>query len=207
MTTPTLERRTFVEPVEFRREGNRLVAAGYAAKFNSLSQNLGGFVEVVEAGAFASTVNEQDIRALFNHDPSYLLGRLGAGTLRIAEDRDGLPYEIDLPDTTAGRDVAVLLERRDIIGSSFGFRVIEDSWGETPDGFPLRSLKAVALRDVGPVTFPAYTSSEAALRSLAEARSLELAHVVTAANAGELRALIAPPAPAPAVVSRYRGVR
>ena len=77
-------------------------------------------------------------------------------------------------------------------GSSFGFRTIEDEWRRTDSGFPLRTLKQVSLRDVGPVTFPAYTDSTSALRSLAEKRSLDLDVLVAAAKAGELAALLVP---------------
>jgi len=195
MTKTTFERRTFTETVELRGEGDRKVAAGHAAVFGKLSQNLGGFVERVAPGAFAQTLQEQDIRALFNHHEDHVLGRLSAGTLRMVEDGDGLSYEVDLPDTSAGRDVAELLRRGDVTGSSFGFRVIEDEWGETEAGFPLRTLKQVSLRDVGPVTFPAYTDATSALRSLAEARSLDLSTVVAAAESGALRSVISPTHP------------
>lgn len=188
----TIERRTFTEPVEFRAEGDKLIAAGYAYVFGKRSQNLGGFVEKVAPGAGKKSLQEQDVRALFNHDANFLLGRLSRGTLRMEEDDTGGAYEIDLPDTTAGRDVAKLLERGDIPGSSFGFRVIQDEWGETEQGFPERTLMQFSLRDVGPVTFPAYTDSTAALRSLAEKRSLDLDTLVAAANKGELRELISP---------------
>jgi HK97 family phage prohead protease len=191
--TVVLERRTFSEPVEFRKVGDKLTAAGYAAKFNKLSQNLGGFVEQVAPGAFSQTITQQDVRALFNHDENNVLGRMGNGALRLEEDEVGLAYEIDLPATRAGQDVALLLERKDVAGSSFGFRVIEDEWGETEQGFPLRTLKQVSLRDVGPVTFPAYTDTEAALRSLAEARSLDINDLVAAAQDGTLHDLIVPP--------------
>lgn len=186
-----MEVRNHIEQVEFRSEGGRLVAQGYAARFDALSQNLGGFVEQIAPGAFAKTLKEADVRALFNHDPNFVLGRNKSGTLRMAEDSDGLAYEIDLPDTTLGRDVAVLLERGDISGSSFGFRVIEDDWAETRSGFPLRTLKEVALRDVGPVTYPAYVDSSSALRSFAEARSLDFDTVVEAAESNKLSELCA----------------
>lgn len=187
-----IERRTLPGTVEFRKEEGRLTARGYASVFEKFSQDLGGFVERAMPGAFKKTIQEQDVVALANHDPNLLLGRASAGTLRLSEDEKGLAYEIDLPDTTAGRDWATLLERRDVIGSSFGFRVIEDEWGETEQGYPLRSLRQVSLRDVGPVTFPAYSDSEAALRSLAEHRSLDLSLLVAAAEAGELRAILTP---------------
>lgn len=188
----TFERRTTPSTVELRKDGERRTAIGHAAVFGRFSQNLGGFVEQVAPGAFAKTIDEQDVRALFNHHEDHVLGRLGAGTLRMTEDDEGLAYEIDLPDTTVGRDVATLLARGDVSGSSFGFRVIEDEWGETEQGFPLRTLKQVSLRDVGPVTFPAYTDSKAALRSLAEQRSLDIDALVAAADAGTLGSLIVP---------------
>ncbi len=186
------ERRTFNEPVELRAEGEKRVAFGYAAVFGKLSQNLGGFVEQVAPGAFTKTIQEQDVRALFNHDEDHVLGRMGAGTLRMVEDDDGLAYEIDLPNTTIGRDVAEMLRRDDIFGSSFGFRVIEDEWGETEQGFPLRTLKQVSLRDIGPVTFQAYLDAPAALRSLAETRNLDLNTLVAASEAGDLRSILVP---------------
>lgn len=185
------ERRTLGGTVEVRSDGdNGPGASGYAAMFDRLSQNLGGFVERVAPGAFAKTIREQDVRALFNHEEQHVLGRLSAGTLRLSEDDTGLRYEVDLPDTTSGRDVAELLRRGDITGSSFGFRVVADEWGETDDGFPLRTLLQVSLRDVGPVTFPAYSDSTVALRSLAVSRALPLDDVVGASQRGELSDLL-----------------
>ena len=180
------ERRTFTGDIEFRAADGKLQAGGYAARFGAISQDLGGFHERIAPGTFAKTLQEADIRALFNHEAGQVLGRNRSGTLRMEEDKDGLAYEIDLPDTTLGRDVATLLERGDISGSSFGFRVISDEWGETEHGSPLRTLTQVALRDVGPVTFPAYTDASSALRSLAEARSLELPDLIKAAGEDRL---------------------
>ena len=187
-----IERRTANEGVELREEGDTLTAIGYASVFDSLSQNLGGFVERVAPGAFRSTLKQADVRALFNHEPDHLLGRTGNGTLRLSEDDRGLRYEVDLPDTTLGRDVAELLRRTDLYGSSFGFRVIDDSWSESEDGYPLRTLNEVALRDVGPVSFNAYPDASASLRSLAEDRGLDLSVLIEAAEANTLRDLIFP---------------
>lgn len=189
----TIERRTYNEGVELRAEGDNLTAIGYAAVFGSYSQNLGGFVERVDPAAFNKALGDaQDVRALFNHDANKVLGRTRSGTLRLDVDETGLRYEIDLPDTPTGRELAELLRRGDISGSSFGFRTISDDWSQTEDGFPLRTLKSVALRDVGPVVFPAYTDAGAALRSLAEHRSLDLDELVAAAERNELRSLILP---------------
>jgi len=187
------ERRTESGGVEVREEGDTVVATGYAAVFDRLSQNLGGFVERVAPGTFRSTLKQADVRALWNHEPDHLLGRSGNGTLRMVEDGKGLRYEVDLPNTTLGRDVAELLRRGDITGSSFGFRTISDDWGTTEDGYPLRTLTEVALRDVGPVAFQAYSDSEASLRSLAEGRSLDLQVLVRAAEEDTLADVISTP--------------
>lgn len=192
----SFELRTYKLPadvdIEVRAEGGRITMRGYAYVFNRYSQNLGGFVEQVAPGAGAKSIAEHDIRALFNHDPNFVLGRMGSGTLRMGEDNTGGFYEIDLPDTSIGRDVAESLRRKDITGSSFGFRTIEDDWGESGEGFPLRTLKAFAIRDVGPVTFPAYPDTSAALKRLAKSRSLDMEKVEAAAAANELRSLIFP---------------
>lgn len=184
------ETRTVTEPVELRDGETGPVAYGYAARFDTLSQNLGGFVERIAPGTFTKTIAEADVRALFNHDANFVLGRNRSNTLRLTEDENGLAYEIDLPDTTAGRDVQSLLARGDVTGSSFGFRTITDEWGETDEGFPLRTLRTVALRDVGPVTFPAYTAAEAGLRSLAESRHLDYNEVLEAAEHNQLGELL-----------------
>lgn len=192
MSTRTLERRTLEhEPVEVRAEGKELVAYGYAYRFNRLSQNLGGFVEMITPGAGKKSIGESDIRALFNHDPNKVLGRNRAGTLTLEEDDQGGAYEIRLPDNTVGRDLATSLEREDITGSSFGFRLVADDWDETDEGFPLRKLEQFSIRDVGPVTFPAYTDADSSLRSLAESRDLDLDTLLEAAANNSLAAHLA----------------
>jgi HK97 family phage prohead protease len=143
--------------------------AGYAAVFNMRSDLLGGFfVELIAPGAFDDVLT-QDTRGLFNHDPNYLLGRTTSGTLRLSTDERGLFYEIDTPDTLTIRDLVVApIARGDMSGSSFAMRVAPggDTWHEE-DGVVVRTIYKVAeLRDVGPVSFPAYPDSSAAQRSL-----------------------------------------
>lgn len=144
--------------------------AGYAAVFNQRSDLLGGtFVEIIAPGAFDDVLN-QDTRALFNHDPTYLLGRTASGTLRLVVDERGLAYEIDTPNTRTILDLVVEpLRRGDMSGSSFAMRVAKggDTWHEEKDGLIVRTIFKIAeLRDVGPVAFPAYPDSSAAQRSL-----------------------------------------
>ncbi|MFE1095888.1 HK97 family phage prohead protease [Streptomyces smyrnaeus] len=161
---------------EIRAEGDATpgTLVGYAAKFHSRSQDLGGFVEVIAPGAFTRSLEEgHDVRAVINHDPNLVIGRVSAGTLRLSQDDTGLRYEVDLPNTTAARDLAESLKRGDISQSSFQFRTIEDDWSFDTDGRELRTLYDLELRDVSPVTYPAYldTNSEIAKRSLEAARA------------------------------------
>lgn len=177
----TNERRTLTEGFEVRQGDSGKVAVGYAAVFD-IPARISSFTESVGRSAFDKTLQEADVLALYNHEMDLVLGRSSSGTLRLSTDERGLAYEIDLPDTNLGRDVGVLLERGDLKGSSFGFRVIKDDWEGTH-----RTLQEVALRDVGPVTTPAYSDSSAALRSLAADYGIDLGELVAADAAGELR--------------------
>lgn len=193
------ERRLYESELEVRdnAKGGKTLT-GYAAVFNRMSANLGGFVEQVAPGAFSKTIQEADVRHLLNHDANVVLGRNRAGTLRLAEDTTGLHYEVDLPNTQAARDLAESVERGDISGSSFAFRVVGDDgddWGLTDDEFPLRTLRQVALYDTSTVTYPAYPSTQeddvkAAVRSLARQLDRPIEDLVTAAANNELRSLM-----------------
>lgn len=141
------------------------VLVGYAAVFGKRSVDLGGFTEEVAPGAFSESIRSDDVVAVVDHDPSMILGRTSAKTLALSEDDNGLRMEIDLPDTSAGRDIRVSVKRGDVRGASFKFRTITDSW-ETRDGMAHRTLIKAKLYDVGPVTFPAYPDTQVAMRSL-----------------------------------------
>lgn len=162
-----IERRTTTYKVELRGEGDEAKKiVGVAAVFNQLSQDLGGFVEQIAPGAFDDSMDDADTRGLLNHDSSLMLGR-NKTTMSLSVDDIGLRYEIEPPDTTVGRDTSELLERGDIDQSSFGFNIEKDHWDERDDGTIVRTiLKVGRLWDVSPVTFPAYTQTDAAFRSL-----------------------------------------
>lgn len=152
--------------VELRQsaDGKLKTLVGYAAVFNSMSEDM-GFREIIAPGAFKRALKEgQDVRALTNHDSQYILGRTKSGTLRMKEDDHGLLIECDPPDTTYGRDLMESVARGDIDQMSFSFRCITDKW-EMRDGVALRTLVDVDLYDVSPVTFPAYPATEIGLRS------------------------------------------
>lgn len=146
---------------------------GHAAMFDSLSEDLGGFRERIAPGAFAKSLESADIRALFNHDSNIVLGRNKAGTLRLKEDMSGLAIEIDPPDTQAARDLMVSMKRGDISQMSFGFRTIQDKWAKVNNEW-VRTLLEVDLFDVSPVTYPAYNSTDIAVRSMQAAIKQEI---------------------------------
>lgn len=165
----SLEKRAISVAPEIRAGASGKTARGYAALFNTRTSIGDWFVEELAPGAFSDTLKTADVRALVDHDTGRVIGRSIAGTLRLNEDDKGLFVEVDLPDTTDGRDLAVQLERGDISGMSFGFRVTKETWDETGD-MPVRTIQAVELFEVSAVAFPAYADTEIALRSLAQAK-------------------------------------
>lgn len=164
------ERRYTTGAVELRARGDAgQRIAGYGARFNVLSDDLGGFREIIDPGFFDEVMGD-DVRALWQHDARYVFGRTGAGTLRLTVDELGLAYEADAPDTGWARDAIVSIERGDVTQSSFGFDVAEDAWESLSDGTIIRRLlRAGALYDVSPVTFPAYPQTTATARDKASA--------------------------------------
>ena len=140
--------------------------SGYAAVFNS-EANLGDFQELIRPGAFAkSLATGSNIRALYHHQGDALLGTTKGGTLQLREDAKGLAFSLDLPDTSHGRDLAVLVARGDVSGCSFGFRVAAggDRW-EQRGAQLVRELLAVDLMEVTLTADPAYTDTSIAMRS------------------------------------------
>lgn len=145
--------------------GGAPMIRGYAAVFDSPSEPIGfdGFTEVVKPGAFAKSLQESDVRALWNHEPGQVLGRSSAGTLRLAEDAHGLAVEIDPPAWAA--PFVESIRRGDVSQMSFGFQTIKDRFSTTEDGKTVRELIEVRLYDVSPVAFPAYQETSVEARS------------------------------------------
>ena len=164
------ERRYFKTDIKIeKREDGTALVEGHAAVFNSRSENLGGFTEIIHDGAFDDVLGD-DVRALFNHDSNLILGR-SPNTLTVSVDHRGLVFKYESPDTTYARDLLVSLERGDISQSSFGFNIAAvdgAEWIEDEEtGAVTRHIRKVSrLFDVSPVTFPAYAQTDVALRSL-----------------------------------------
>jgi HK97 family phage prohead protease len=166
--TTNVERRVISNNFRVTRDAGKPKIAGYAAMFGVRSEDFGGWCEVISPDAFdACLATNPDVRALFNHDPSLILGRTASGTLTLTKDATGLGYEIDPPDTQTARDLLVSMDRGDISQSSFGFICRNASWGyDEVSGIEIRTIKQADLFDVSPVTFPATTSTTSGLRSL-----------------------------------------
>lgn len=172
--------------VEKREDGADYIPmiSGYAAVFDTETMIGGkdwGFREKIAKGAFTEALRISDVRALFNHEEDHVLGRLKAGTLRLAEDERGLKVEIDPPDTQDARDLITKMQRGDIDQMSFAFTMEGgvQTWDETGD-MPLRTIEKVGqLMDVSVVTFPAYPETEAAARSFAAVRKERQRHNFT----------------------------
>lgn len=156
------------------------VIRGYAAVFNQLSDDLGGFREKIRPGAFATSIKQNDVRALWNHDSNYVLGRNTASTLFLEEDAAGLRVQIMPPETQWASDLIVSMQRGDVDQMSFGFMTRADDWQQT-DGGTVRELLDVDLFDVSIVTFPAYPQTSAEARAKAES-------IVTAGAGGDEQA-------------------
>jgi HK97 family phage prohead protease len=177
------EVRTNSVDFEVRAEGDGMSFTGYASVFNSPSQDLGGFIEYVAPGAFKRSLQSRnEVKLLWNHDSGEPLASLRGGTMQLVEDDRGLKVTAQLPNTTRGRDIAELLRTKVIDSMSFGFNVIKDTWSR--DG-QTRTLDSVRLFEVSIVSFPAYESTTAQVRSQPTINPDQLADALLKLESGE----------------------
>jgi len=159
------------DKLEVREEGKSSTIVGHIPIFTTRSSDLGGFVETFDPQAFAGSIKDADVRATFNHDPNFVIGRSGAGTLKVWTDDDGLAWEATLPEAEWAKGLRESIKRGDISESSFAFQTLEDKWSREKgdegdvDGH-LRTVVRAELIDVAPVTYAAYPQASAAARSL-----------------------------------------
>lgn len=167
------EREKRIIPIQLRaankEESDSRTISGYAALFNSPSEEMWGFVEYIEPGAFREALKKSDVRALKNHDPNLILARTGAG-LELREDDKGLYFEFEAPDTTVGDDLLKDIRAGRITQSSFQFTIKKQRWEEEKKGEDEYTYKRFIeevdeLYDIAPVTFPAYPETTVHARS------------------------------------------
>lgn len=168
MAQPKLERRNITHEFRVSPDGEQPSISGYAALFETLSDDLGGWLEVIDPHAFDAVIaRNPDVRALWNHNSDHILGRTLANTLHLTIDARGLAYVIDPPDTQLAKDLIVSMRRKDVTQSSFGFICQRDQWTDNADGTVTRRiLEFDELLDVSPVTYPAYSGTTSQARSL-----------------------------------------
>ena len=164
------EIRNFNIPVEVvERDGQRMIT-GYPIVYNKDSEDM-GFIERIAPGAAKKALKRSDIRALKNHDPNLIFGRQGVN-LKFTEDKEGLYYEASEIDTQTYRQVSEEVRLGLLTGQSFGFTILADEWKDLDTDMPKRTITEIGqIFDVGPVTYPAYTDTSVALRSLEKAKA------------------------------------
>lgn len=182
MTNPTSppdgrEFRALTAGLELRSaEGSATrTAAGYAVVYNSKADLYGCWTETIAPGAFDKSIQERDVIAIRSHDATRIVGRKGAGTLTLRSDDRGIAFENPLPDTTDGRDLAVMIDRGDIAGMSYGFIAKRQEWDDTVEP-PHRTILEGDLFEITYTPLPVYKDSEVALRSLEHARAERRGH-------------------------------
>ena len=164
------------------------VIVGYGLRYDEWSDTMGvpgwfEFKEKIAPGAAREAIKNVDLRALFNHDSSKVLGRMSARTLEIEEDDFGLRYKIIPPDTSYGRDLIKSIERGDIKESSFAFVIGkndgDDEWEEVEDGVFERTIHRFdKIIEVSPVTFPAYPSASSGIREVDKDKYQEIINII-----------------------------
>ncbi len=156
----------FNENHQVRASEDGRKVGGYAAVFDSWTRIGPRFEERIAQGAFKNTLPNGDIRALWSHNTEKVIGRTRNGSLKLREDETGLAFDLDLPDTTEGRDAYTLIKGGYVTGVSFGFRVKKDSWERGDEGKPhRRTILDVELLEISPTPFPAYEQTHVAARS------------------------------------------
>jgi HK97 family phage prohead protease len=176
-----------VGQLELRNEG------GYGRHIEGLAvpygvwTDLGPFREMIAPGAFDAYLESgADVVYNYGHDRNAILGRRSSGTLGVRSDSDGVHVRLELPDTTQGRDLAVMIERGDITGHSIEFTTDVDEW-ESGGGQDSRTVKRGGLPGVALVGQPAYATTTAAMRSRQAWHKTEADRVLRSIDAARLQ--------------------
>ena len=160
-----------------RQQNDERYIEGYFIRFNEETQLWDGVFEEVDPAAVDDSLKNNDIRCLFNHDTSIVLGRTGNGTLELKKDSKGIFGRVKInPNDKQALDIYARIERGDINACSFGFNIINEEIQNRDDGTVKFILKKIDLHEVSPVTFPAYptTSIQAREKDLEEYKQRQL---------------------------------
>ncbi|HEM4082841.1 TPA: HK97 family phage prohead protease [Streptococcus suis] len=147
------------------QESGDLILSGYFIKFDEETELWPGYFEVIKREGVEKAIKDADIRALFNHDHSLVLGRTGNETVRLGVDDVGLFGDIIInKDDPQAVGAYARVQRGDVIGCSFGFFPIKINTVERDDGTYLDTILDLEIFEVSPCTFPAYPQTEIAAR-------------------------------------------
>jgi len=161
--------------LEVREQGDGHIK-GYPILFNVLSQDLGGFRERILPDAVTL---DSDVKADFNHNPDYIIGRVKAYTLKLSIDSRGVYMDATPPATTWARDLMSSVKRGDIDQGSFSFRVLPGGQQITEEnGEQVRTLSKILVRRVSVVSDPAYTATAIEARSRSSAKPPKQARTI-----------------------------
>ena len=125
-------------------DDEKMIVEGYALRFNTLSNDLGGFVETISPEALKEA-DLSDVRCLIDHDSSKVLGRTTSETLELKVDDEGLYFRTQLPNTTYAKDLYENIRLGNINQCSFGFILDEngDEFEKREDGLFKRTLRKI----------------------------------------------------------------
>lgn len=147
------------------QESGDLILSGYFIKFNEETELWPGYFEVIKREGVEKAIQDADIRALFNHDHSLVLGRTGNETVTLGVDDVGLFGDIIInKNDPQAVGAYARVQRGDVIGCSFGFMPIKTNTEERDDGSYLDTILELEIFEVSPCTFPAYPQTEIAAR-------------------------------------------
>lgn len=148
-----------------RQENDAKYIEGYFIRFNEETELWKGAYEEVSPEAITNSLKNNDIRCLFNHDTSIVLGRTGNKTLELKADSVGLFGRVKInPNDKQAMDILARIERGDINACSFGFNIISEEIQNRDDGTVKFILREIDLKEVSPVTFPAYPTTSISAR-------------------------------------------
>lgn len=147
------------------------VITGRPIVYNS-KIDLGYFDEVIERGALDGA-NLRDVRFLVNHDTSMIpLARSrnnnANSTMQLTVDDDGMGIRVnlDVQNNSDARNLYSAIERGDITGMSFRFRVDDEEWSELESEHPVRHIRRISdVAEVSAVTWPAYEDTSISVRN------------------------------------------
>lgn len=160
---------------EIRADSDEVKVSGYAAVFDQVTSIGGWYNEIIERGAFAGAIKDDDVVFLINHE-GLPLARTRSGTLILREDEHGLFMETELdPNDPDVASIVPKMKRGDLDKMSFAFLPTVQEWDESGD-VPTRTIKEAQLFDVSIVTSPAYDGTDIGLRSLEAQRPPIITH-------------------------------